>query len=148
MNKQEALSQFLNKSVDEIYLDVNDCYTDQNTGTRYEIYTHEEIIDKVRGIILERISDYDSSYIIDFLNIEDHSYEGYSYEENKRAIIKILDSSFDKKTKNSLIMGMMSDFGSFFNNELNSHNGFGGFLRSEGRNQYPLDQYLIYIFND
>lgn len=149
MNKEEAISLFLNKSLEDVNLDMNDSYIDINSGIRYQIYTREEAEEAVKEIILSNLHRYPANYLIQFMSIPNYSYDNYYSGDLEKGITKVLNNnSIEPKDKNKLIMSLFNNFEEFFNYDIQKNNGFGGYFRSINNEEFFIENYLIYLFKD
>lgn len=149
MNKEEAISLFLNKSLEDVNLDMNDSYIDINSGIRYQIYTREEAEEAVKEIILSNLHRYPANYLIQFMNIPNYSYDNYFSGDLEKGITKILNnSSIEPKDKNKLIISLFNNFEEFFSHDIQKNNGFGGYFKSINNEEFFIENYLIYLFKD
>lgn len=149
MTREEALSLFLNIPQDQMYIQMDGSYIDENKGLKYKIHTEEEAKEMVREIVINNLYRYNISSLFNFIEINSKNFQDSAYTPSvaENLIQDILKSGIPDDNKNALILQLMSSFDDFFEYEIKQYNGFGGFLGSIDSKEYPKEGYLIYIFN-
>lgn len=147
MNKEEALALYLNKSLNEIYLNMDSSYIDNSNDMKILILTEEEAKDLVRGIILKNLHRYSGEYIVNFIDI--NSFLGESEYDQSEILDSLAESinSVEGDVKNILILQLISDFDFFVEADTNKNNGYGGYFQSNDNEEIEQNGYLIYEFN-